>query len=297
MDTNHPVDGARETGGYRPGDFFTRLAERTLGIALLAQPVIAPAFAPEPGVSTATGDGFFEWAEASQVSAEPAPSGAAAIPSPAGESLRPVSGADSSVLVPAARIQPEGMSARPERTGRLTASRPDSPETPASPATFPLQTTASSQVPSLGDGPLEDRGHTLSVRSSSVEQAAFAQTREPARLLVPKMRLAEQPEERGEPIDERQARLLVPDRTRNPGLAIPFEAANNSARRESLQPAQADLTNLEASHQPPTIRITIGRVEVRAVQAPPTAPARPAPRPAPALSLADYLKGRNEARR
>jgi len=286
MDTNHPVDGARETGGYRPGDFFTRLAERTLGIALLAQPVIAPAFAPEPGVSTATGDGFFEWAEASQVSAEPAPSGAAAIPSPAGESLRPVSGADSSVLVPAARIQPEGMSARPV-----------SSKSPAPPATFSQPATASAQVSSLGDGPLEERGHTLSVRSSSVEQAAFAQTREPARLLVPKMRLAEQPEERGEPIDERQARLLVPDRTRNPGLAIPFEAANNSARRESLQPAQADLTNLEASHQPPTIRITIGRVEVRAVQAPPTAPARPAPRPAPALSLADYLKGRNEARR
>ncbi len=31
-------------------DFFTRLAERTLGLALTAQPVIAPMFAPEPGL-------------------------------------------------------------------------------------------------------------------------------------------------------------------------------------------------------------------------------------------------------
>ena len=47
----------------------------------------------------------------------------------------------------------------------------------------------------------------------------------------------------------------------------------------------------------PTIKITIGRVDVRAIM--PAAPApRPAPaRPSPALSLEDYLKQREGGRR
>ena len=48
------------------------------------------------------------------------------------------------------------------------------------------------------------------------------------------------------------------------------------------------------SHDAPTIRVTIGRIDVRAV--PPTPPASPAPaksnRSRPALSLSDYLKQR-----
>ena len=51
---------------------------------------------------------------------------------------------------------------------------------------------------------------------------------------------------------------------------------------------------LPESHKSPTIRVTIGRIDVRAV--PPTPPASPAPtnsnRPRPALSLSDYLKQR-----
>ncbi|MDQ3929215.1 MAG: hypothetical protein M3328_08720 [Chloroflexota bacterium] len=49
----------------------------------------------------------------------------------------------------------------------------------------------------------------------------------------------------------------------------------------------------------PTIRVSIGRIEVRAVTPPPMLPERrdtPA-RPGPALSLDDYLKERNEGRR
>jgi hypothetical protein len=49
----------------------------------------------------------------------------------------------------------------------------------------------------------------------------------------------------------------------------------------------------------PTIRVAIGRIEVRAITPPPTSPARretPA-LPSPALSLDDYLKQRNEGQR
>ncbi|MBX9581698.1 MAG: hypothetical protein K2X87_15455, partial [Gemmataceae bacterium] len=43
---------------------------------------------------------------------------------------------------------------------------------------------------------------------------------------------------------------------------------------------------------PPVVRVTIGRVEVRANFPSPPAGRPPAGRPAPRLSLEDYLKGR-----
>lgn len=61
--------------------------------------------------------------------------------------------------------------------------------------------------------------------------------------------------------------------------------------------AEPPLTEQRSSPAAPTIRVTIGRVEVRAVM-----PAQPAPRPArhkpsPSLSLEDYLKQRDGRRR
>jgi hypothetical protein len=47
---------------------------------------------------------------------------------------------------------------------------------------------------------------------------------------------------------------------------------------------------------PPTVRVTIGRVEVRAVFPAPE-PSRPAPSPPPRLTLAEYLKQRREGAR
>jgi hypothetical protein len=55
----------------------------------------------------------------------------------------------------------------------------------------------------------------------------------------------------------------------------------------------------EPAAYPPQVRVTIGRVEVRAItahQPASTAPQRSAP-PAPQLSLDDYLRARNEGRR
>jgi hypothetical protein len=46
----------------------------------------------------------------------------------------------------------------------------------------------------------------------------------------------------------------------------------------------------------PPIRVTIGRVEVRAIMAPPASP-RAVRRPRPALSLEDYLKQREGGKR
>jgi hypothetical protein len=52
----------------------------------------------------------------------------------------------------------------------------------------------------------------------------------------------------------------------------------------------------QISAAPPVIRVSIGRIEVRAVMAPAAKPAPAAPKEQP-LSLKDYLKERNERRR
>lgn len=61
-------------------------------------------------------------------------------------------------------------------------------------------------------------------------------------------------------------------------------------------PAQPEPSLTESREDAPaveaTIQVTIGRVDVRAVMASATPPARPAPRPNK-LSLEDYLRGRN----
>ena len=63
-------------------------------------------------------------------------------------------------------------------------------------------------------------------------------------------------------------------------------------------PARAERGSVESPEKTQTIRVTINRIDVRAV----TAPAaheqrRPPARPAPQLSLADYLKQRGGGKR
>ena len=70
-------------------------------------------------------------------------------------------------------------------------------------------------------------------------------------------------------------------------------------RTETTAAGRRTAAQLPESHESPTIRVTIGRIDVRAV--PPTPPASPAPtnsnRPRPALSLSDYLKQRKGGQR
>jgi hypothetical protein len=71
---------------------------------------------------------------------------------------------------------------------------------------------------------------------------------------------------------------------------------NEAARGAPVAPPPAQRD--EPPEQTQTIRVTIGRIEVRAVTAPAPQDQRRAPaRPAPQLSLADYLKQRGGGRR
>jgi hypothetical protein len=278
LDTKHPGEEARRASLDHPEDFFTRLAERALGMSPLAQPVIAPAFAPEPGVPA--GAGSLEWAEAFQAAGEPAASEAASIPAPGGPIVRQGHGSDPHAPSAAAPVSP------------APSTPPAASIPPASPPA-----DASAEPPLLGDRAPGARETSIPVSAASMEPVEPAPAREPARLLVPGLRPAAQPAAAGESISGRQARLPVPSQAPALDLAPPVEAGDYPARREATLPAQPAWSGAEAAQGPPTIRITIGRVEVRAVQSPSAAPAQPAPRPGPALSLEAYLKERNEARR
>lgn len=72
---------------------------------------------------------------------------------------------------------------------------------------------------------------------------------------------------------------------------------NIAARREPARsrPDEQGVALPELPSSPPTVRVTIGRVEVRAILPPTSPPPRiPPARRGPALSLDDYLKQRNE---
>lgn len=73
-----------------------------------------------------------------------------------------------------------------------------------------------------------------------------------------------------------------------PRIAIHREPAKTMSEKD-------EMAFVEPSSPPPNIRVTIGRVEVRAIMPPePKAPPAKPSRPGPALSLDDYLKQRNE---
>jgi hypothetical protein len=72
-----------------------------------------------------------------------------------------------------------------------------------------------------------------------------------------------------------------------------------TAAYEDQRMQSDDRFDRAAAAQPPVIRVTIGRVEVRAVISPPIAPAPAAAtsKESPKLSLEEYLKRSNGGRR
>jgi hypothetical protein len=82
----------------------------------------------------------------------------------------------------------------------------------------------------------------------------------------------------------RAGQLLIPAGAPTP---LPPIASRNRARTETSFATDAD------SSPAPTIHVTIGRVEVRAIM-PAAQATQPPARPAPKMSLDDYLRRRNE---
>jgi hypothetical protein len=94
----------------------------------------------------------------------------------------------------------------------------------------------------------------------------------------------------------------------SPGYSTPDAHLSVASRSIRLRPGghpergpqEEDLrVSAPESPAPPTIRVSIGRIEVRAITPPPAPPVQPArsARPGPELSLDDYLKQRNGRQR
>lgn len=84
---------------------------------------------------------------------------------------------------------------------------------------------------------------------------------------------------------------------RSPRASTPATIIAQPRRISRIEPAAPALAEpIVTQEAAPLIRVTIGRVEVRAILSPPPAP-RPTIRPSPTLSLEDYLKQREGGKR
>jgi hypothetical protein len=205
-------------------DFLSRLAERSLGRAALARPVIAPLFATGPELAAG--------ADAPENEAfDAAGAGLPTAPDRDPTSLRPVRPAP---------LGPEPVGRVPEtRTVRPAAARSEEP--PARPSPRVEEARAGEMRPGAVDDPGPRRTPTA-VRTVPTPRALLSD---------------------GEPARPRRHVASLPSETEPPA---------------------------------PIVRISIGRIEVRAVASPPVA-ARPAPaRTEDRLSLDEYLKGEKRRR-
>jgi hypothetical protein len=183
---------------------------------------------------------------------------------------------------PAARFE----SRPPEEQEAASAASPPGP--PGSPAPARPAKTPSARVEPA------ERPAPTAVR------AARAATAQPAQVdleLEPALRDdAILPAARGAP-PRRAARrgaapgptTAAPGRTDENAAPVVRPAARRAAERPALRPEGA-------SREPPPVRVTIGRIEVRAVASPPPPP-RPAPQRPEPLSLDEYLEVRRNGRR
>lgn len=286
-------------------DFITRLAERALGVAPVVQPVMPSIFAPEPithstslewDSETTTSPGDLDWPR-----------------TPAAWVTPPTLDAPTGRPEDAAMVQQE------DRSGdALSSATPGSPrETPES----------RYRPPHLGEPDSSERGTMTGKedqRDSSRTTARHPQT--PPETRSEALHRAEPgPTRRGLP-------LGPPSAEEESGEAVfrPLRTLLERGQRETLPPvpspgAQASLDTGEDAPPPvaprivrpqldgylergpqeprvaapessePAIRVTIGRIEVRAITLPPPVPPAPA-RPVPELSLDDYLKQHNGGR-
>jgi hypothetical protein len=273
-------------------DFLTRLASRVIGLGPRTEPVVTPMFAPEPTPAAATGSG--EILKDLRHLIEPATGpDASRLPS---ASLPETAGWPGTQRSPepaqAASAQPPGLS---QANPRVAPAAPDETVASVPAAERPRQgvageTTAedalllplsgpSARVPPVGTSARAEAMRPPQPRG--VAPASWEETGD-APLLMPLVQ-ADAP-----PLPPAQAEAAPPSR-RNP----PTPASLLTQRQRG---GEAAATLSVEGEQPPVIRVSIGRVEVRAIHAP--APAAKPPRhTAPKLSLDDYLKQRDRGTR
>lgn len=301
-------------------DYFTRLAERALGTAPLVQPLIAPVFSPDPGVEGSFVEATASPAEMDQV--EPAPRGENALgpvtvaePEPA-QPAKPGSSPQRTDLPEGRQVASQG-NLLPE-VQPLALSQESLP--PEAVAETEAATGALSQATAAPASPVRSERQVILVPIPSrgepdkVSPNTMPAPGSPARAESPVETEAEfapsqaEPQEPERPGSQPTARpVSAPIRRQTPVTTLEAQAqaeteagARVGAVRTNLT-AAASIPSIEAEEpEEPTIRVTIGRIDVRLVPA--AAPTIPSPRrnersSSPALSLDEYLKQRSEGKR
>ncbi len=222
------------------GDFFTRLAERSLGLATQVRPDYPAALAPLVE-GAGLGESFSE-------SAAPGPAPRA-----------PSELAPSSAITAAAAVTPLG---EVKTMGAPTP--PVDAQDQAGESRFTGDATVVTS-PSVAERQLSDarRVSPLSRQDAAVTAA---------------------------PVDAKSPLTVAPAQRQKAATGAVEVQLPSSSPSPQWRPA--------VTQPPPTVLVTIGRVEVRAVTPPPIVQQRPAERRVSArLSLEDYLRQRNEGRR
>lgn len=305
-------------------DFFTRLAERTLGLADTIQPIVPSLFAPGAPLIDA------------ELAAEPAIEERATQPDRA---VPPEIDAPAERQRPDQTRQAEPIPPRPvvrqpnaQPAPTVERVRPAQPQNNPGPGSEPTRTTphaeaphqiAPSAVPPTSPiSPAAGRSQPASqimrrVESTQIvsraEPAPSSESRSPRPSIDPPPTsitpsrshslVSEQPVDRELPgtstplvpvADERQ-----PQSVERREIATPVERPELVAREPSLPRHQFTPRTPEppAAQPAPQIHVSIGRIEVRAVTPPPAAAPQPKPTPTPRMSLDDYLRSQNGDRR
>ncbi len=239
-------------------DFLGRLAERTLGHGAVVQPRLAPLFA---------GDG-------AALAADPS---MAAEADDAGRSSSSVEREPAPLRAPS----------RPDRAAPITASSPS-----------PMAEFGAVEVvatpPTAQNHSVVTRAPTAARHSSAGRDVALHRSdlvdSEPDLPPQPRGdRAAAQVVENAGPLERRTSTGPV---AFTPLVARPERGLNGTASFAAADVPRAIFR--AAPRAEPAIQVTIGRIDVRAVQPPPAARPRPGEPPGPQLTVDDYVKQRRE---
>lgn len=248
-------------------DFLTRLAQRALGTAPLVKPVIAPLFGQGPSlaISRAEEAGGAAGHDGGAVSSRPA-------------RPRPVGPVGDTIPRPTQDARAPALGGRSSQS-EVSVPSAIAPAGDSDPAVARHgRTTFESLVGAQGRQEESKRPESLtedSVPSQSVERLT-------RRLASPHLAV--------------EARPLpsVQPPTGRPTLTPAYRRDAGTPGRAQVWPVQPP----QSSPPAPMVRVTIGRVDVRAVfAAPQTSPPTQPARPHQALSLEQYLQQRNGGRR